>query len=88
MPKDPSERSIHNFPTSLEIRHAFGANENYGDVTLDVEDYGDTFGVYMDRCTGRDRDNYDSSDTAEIKLNVEEAREVHLALQAWLEKHA
>jgi hypothetical protein len=71
----------------LEIEHAHGREHHYGDTTLTATPKLDAFNLELSVSTGRDRDNRDSWEDAEIDMNVEEARELHLLLHMWLERH-
>ena len=79
------KRTLMSGESGLEITHKFGRHDDHGDVTLDADDHLGGFRIWMDQCTGYDRDNYKSYDECEILLNEEEARELHLTLTIWLE---
>lgn len=70
----------------LEITHKFGNHEGQGDTTMTASAHEDSFNLDLSRHLGRDRDNYDHSADAEIDLNEEEARDLHLLLHIWLER--
>jgi hypothetical protein len=57
-----------------------------GDISFDAEADVDSFNLWLAEYRGRDRDNYDYSHEAEIKLDREEATELLLALTVWLER--
>lgn len=80
------ERHFMRSTRGIEISHRFGANEDYGDITLDAEALHDSFEIDFDRCSGRDRDNYRASHHGALKLNVEEAQELLLLLSMWVEQ--
>lgn len=80
------DRKLQWFGDDLQIDHSFGGHENHGDITFTATPMDEHFNLDLSRCTGRDRDIYDSSDDAEIDLNREEAAELLLLLTTWMEK--
>lgn len=82
------ERTLRWFGDDLQIDHTLGDPDNYGDMTFTASPEKEHFNLDMDRSTGRDRDNYDSSDHTWIDLNKEEALELHALLTAWLEQQS
>ncbi len=86
--RPPTQRQLTSTPNGFSLSHEFGYDERLHDTDLDAYGEDNHFALDLSRCTGRDRDNYDSYADADIELNDEEAKELLLALTVWLESRA